>query len=238
MHILRALLIRQQVQAALISLETLQQLLASFGYPMVFLFVMIESIGIPIPGETMLLLGSFYAAIDHRLNIVFVIVCAAVGAIVGDNIGFVIGRKGGRPFVERYGKYVFIRQKHLAKAEQFFEHHGGKTVFLGRFTAILRAWAAFLAGVNHMPWRAFLIYNATGGILWATIVGLVGYYAGRIFHENFAQVEHLVGTAGWIIAGVVVLGAILAYVITRLRKKNASTSPSSTKENHHQEPEH
>lgn len=160
MHILRALLIRQQVQAALISLETMQQLLASFGYPMVFLFVMIESIGIPIPGETMLLLGSFYAAIDHRLNIVFVIVCAAMGAIVGDNIGFEIGRKGGRPFVERYGKYVFIRQKHLAKAGQFFEHHGGKTVFLGRFTAILRAWAAFLAGVNHMPWRAFLIYNA------------------------------------------------------------------------------
>lgn len=161
-----------------------------------------------------------------------------MGAIVGDNIGFEIGRKGGRPFVERYGKYVFIRQKHLAKAGQFFEHHGGKTVFLGRFTAILRAWAAFLAGVNHMPWRAFLIYNATGGILWATIVGLVGYYAGRIFHENFAQVEHLVGTAGWIIASVVVLGAILAYVITRLRKKNSSTSPSSTKENHHQEPGH
>lgn len=236
MHIVRALLLHRQAQAALISLETLQQLLASFGYPVVFLFVMIESIGIPIPGETMLLLGSFYAAIDHRLNIVFVIICAAIGAIVGDNIGFVIGRKGGRPFVERYGKYVFIRQKHLAKAEQFFARHGGKAVFLGRFTAILRAWAAFLAGVNHMPWRAFLLYNAAGGILWATIVGLVGYYAGRVFHDNFAQVEHLVGTVGWIIAGIVILGALIAYLITRLRKKGSS-SPQ-TKENSAQEPGH
>src|SRR3989442_15074528 len=137
--------------AALISLATLQNALNSFGYAAVTLFIMIESSGIPFPGETMLLLASFYAAVSHQLQIPLVIACAAFGAIIGDNIGYLIGRTGGRALVKRYGKYFFVKPEHLDRAEKFFAKHGDKTVFFRRFIAVLRAWAAFLAGLNHMP---------------------------------------------------------------------------------------
>ncbi|HEU5200170.1 MAG TPA: DedA family protein, partial [Ktedonobacterales bacterium] len=143
-----------------------------------FLFVMIESIGIPFPGETMLLLGAFFAASGH-LSIYGVIAAAAAGAIIGDNFGYWIGRKGGRPLIQRYGKYVFVKEERLNKAERFFERHGDKTVFFGRFISLLRTWAAFLAGVNRMHWPAFLLYNAAGGIVWAIIYGVIGYVVGR-----------------------------------------------------------
>lgn len=207
--------------AAINILEILQNALQTMGYPAVFLFVMIESSGIPFPGETMLLLAAFYAAIDHHLQIPFVIGCAALGAIVGDNIGFYVGRTGGKALVERYGRYLFLKPEHLARAEKFFARHGDKTVFFGRFVAVLRAWAAFLAGVNQMRWRTFLIYNAAGGIIWATIFGLLGFYAGRVFHDNFTQVEHLARNISWALGGLVVLVAIItAVIIYRRRKTN------------------
>jgi membrane protein DedA with SNARE-associated domain len=204
--------------AALISLATLQNALNTFGYLAVALFVMIESSGIPFPGETMLLLASFYAAVSHQLQIPLVIACAAIGAIIGDNIGYLIGRTGGRAFVMRFGKYVFIKPEHLARAEVYFAKHGDKTVFFGRFIAILRAWAAFLAGVNHMHWRTFLIYNASGGILWATIFGTLGYIAGRFFHDNFAQVERLATTIGWLGTGLIVIAVLAVLIVFRVRK--------------------
>src|SRR6266568_600391 len=176
---MRTLTWQSETLAALISLQTLQNALHTVGYPAVTLFVMIESSGIPFPGETMLLLASFYAAVDHQLQIGIIIACAALGAIIGDNIGFYVGRTGGRAFVERFGRYVFLKPQHLDRAEKFFAKYGDKTVFFGRFIAVLRAWAAFLAGVNQMRWRTFLIYNAAGGILWATIFGLLGYFPWR-----------------------------------------------------------
>jgi len=200
-------------------LAILQSALHMFGYPAVTLFVMIESSGIPFPGETMLLLASFYAASDQQLKIPIIIVCAALGAIMGDNIGYYVGRTGGKAIVTRYGRYLFLKPEHLERAEKFFSRHGDKTVFFGRFIAILRAWAAFLAGVNQMKWRTFFIYNATGGILWATIYGLLGYYAGRVFHDNFASVEHLASTITWTIGGVIVIGALIAILIYTKRKK-------------------
>jgi membrane protein DedA with SNARE-associated domain len=205
--------------ASLSILQILQNALNILGYPAVTLFVMIESSGIPFPGETMLLLASFYAAIDHHLQIPIVIACAALGAIAGDNIGYYIGRTGGKAIVERYGRYVFIKPEHLERAEKFFARHGDKTVFFGRFVAVLRAWAAFLAGVNRMHWRTFFIYNAAGGIVWATIYGLFGYYAGHLFHDNFGQLEHLARTISWAAAGIVVAGAIIAFIIYRLRRR-------------------
>ncbi len=207
-----------QPLAALISLQFLQNALHTVGYPAVTLFVLIESSGIPFPGETMLLLASFYAAIDHQLNIALIIACAALGAIVGDNIGFYVGRTGGKAFIERYGRYLFLKPQHLERAEKFFAKYGDKTVFFGRFVAILRAWAAFLAGVNQMKWRTFLIYNAAGGILWATIFGLLGYYAGRVFHDNFAAVEHLASTISWIAAAIIVTVVVLIIIIVYLRR--------------------
>jgi membrane protein DedA with SNARE-associated domain len=206
--------------ASLSILQVLQGALNTLGYPAVVLFVMIESSGIPFPGETMLLLASFYTATDHHLHRPIVIACAALGAIVGDNIGYYIGRTGGKAVVERYGRYVFIKPEHLERAEKFFARHGDKTVFFGRFIAVLRAWAAFLAGVNRMHWRTFFIYNAAGGIVWAIIYGLFGYYAGRLFHNNFTQLEHLARTISWTAAGIVVACAIIAYIVYRLRRRH------------------
>ena len=211
--------------AALITLQTLREALAVFGYPAVIFFIMIESMGVPFPGETMLLLASFYSAIDSRLQIPIVIACAALGAILGDNIGYSIGRKGGRPFAERFGRYFFVKPEHLNRAEQFFAKHGGKTVFFGRFTTLLRLWSAFLAGVNHMHWHTFLIYNAAGGILWAIIYGTLGYVAGRFFHDNFGQVEHIARTISWVSGGiiVVVVASIIVFLWLRHRRKMART---------------
>ena len=199
--------------AALISLETLQNILNVLGYPAVTLFIMIESTGIPFPGETMLLLASFYAAVDHHLQIPIIIACSSIGAILGDNFGYYIGYVGGRPFVERFGRYLFLKPQHLDRAEKFFAKHGDKTVFFGRFIAVLRTWSAFLAGVNKMHWRTFLIYNAAGGILWSTIFGTLGYLAGRIFHDNFTQVERLARTVSWGGGALVVLAAIVLAII-------------------------
>lgn len=203
--------------AAFISLDLLRNALNTLGYPAVALFVMIESSGIPFPGETMLLLAAFYAAVDQKLQIPLVIACAALGAIVGDNLGYAIGRTGGYSFVRRFGRYLFLKEKHLERAQQFFHKHGNKTVFFGRFIAILRAWAAFLAGVNRMRWSSFLIYNATGGILWATIFGCLGFYTGRAFHDNFAAVEHIASVISWTGAIIIAAAVIAIYIIYRIR---------------------
>ncbi|GCE13018.1 DedA family protein [Tengunoibacter tsumagoiensis] len=203
-------------------LQILQNALNVAGYPAVAVGVMIESSGIPFPGETMLLLAAFYAATNHQLSIPIVIACAALGAIIGDNIGYYVGLTGGKALVNRYGRYIFLKPEHLVRAETFFARHGDKTVFLGRFVAVLRAWAAFLAGVNKMHWRTFLIYNAAGGILWATIFGLLGYYAGKVFHDNFAQVERLARNVTWISGTVIVIGVIIAVIWYQLRKKKLS----------------
>jgi membrane protein DedA with SNARE-associated domain len=223
--------------AALISLATLQNALDNFGYAAVALFIMIESSGIPFPGETMLLLASFYAAVSHQLQIPLVIACAAFGAIIGDNIGYAIGRSGGRAFVVRYGKYVFIKPEHLALAEAYFAKHGNKTVFFGRFIALLRAWAAFLAGVNHMQWRTFLFYNAAGGILWATIYGTLGYIAGHFFHDNFAQVQRLAATLGWLGTGLIVVAVLTVLIVFRVRRHKRVQATIQVRENEENEKE-
>lgn len=200
------------------SLQTLEGLLTTFGYPAIVLFIMIESAGIPLPGETMLLAASFYAATTHHLQLPLVILCAATGAIVGDNIGFYIGKTGGRRFVERFGKYVFLKMSHLEYAERFFAKHGAKTVFFGRFITLLRIWAAFLAGVNQMPWRTFMFYNALGGIAWAVLIGGLGYIGGTFFKDHFDQVEHLVKFIGWGGLAVVVATVLVAIIVVRRRR--------------------
>ncbi|GCE06850.1 DedA family protein [Dictyobacter aurantiacus] len=205
-------------------LQFLQNFLHTLGYPAVVLVVMVESAGVPVPGETMLLLASFYAAVYHDLSLPIVIACAAVGAILGDNVGYGVGRTGGKAFVHRYGRYVFLKPERLQRSEEFFARHGNKTVFFGRFVAVLRAFAAFLAGVNRMHWPTFLAYNAAGGIIWATIYGLLGYYAGRVFHDNFTLVEHLASNISLVLGAVIVLGAIIAFFVYKKRKDNAPQS--------------
>jgi len=150
-----------------IATSELSHLLATYGYWAVLVFVAIESTGIPFPGETMLLVAAIYAGTSHQLSIALVIAAGASGAILGDNLGFWVGREGGYRLLRRYGHYIRLDERKLKLGQYVFIKHGGKVVFFGRFVAVLRAWAAFLAGTNRMRWPGFLCFNALGGIVWA-----------------------------------------------------------------------
>ena len=154
------------------------QLLISYGLVLLFFLVAIESAGIPVPGETGLITAAFLAHQGHY-SIVWVIVVAAAGAIVGDNIGYWLGRTGGRRLLERWSITRRYAEHTLPRAERFFRKHGSKTVFFGRFIAVLRVTAAWMAGISHMHWWLFAFWNALGGILWALGVGLLAYFAGK-----------------------------------------------------------
>jgi membrane protein DedA with SNARE-associated domain len=153
-------------------------LLQGAGYPGIFTIVGLESTGLPLPGETTLLAASYLAA-TGSLSLPLVIASAAAGAIVGDSLGYLIGRKGGRRFFERYGRYVGITENKLEKADHYFERHGAKTVFFGRFVAVLRILAGPMAGASKMSYRRFLAANAAGGITWATLMGTLGFFFGK-----------------------------------------------------------
>jgi membrane protein DedA with SNARE-associated domain len=160
-----------------------QPLVAEYGLYAVFVIVMLESAGVPLPGETALVLASIYAGATGELNIAQVIAVAAAGAIIGDNMGFWVGRHFGMPLLKRYGRLIHIDERRLAFGEAMFRRHGAKIVFFGRFIAILRIFAALLAGVNRFGWGQFLFYNAAGGIVWATVFGLGGYFFGEAIHR-------------------------------------------------------
>lgn len=161
--------------ALLINVEHLIQVA---GYPLLFVIVMSESGGVPVPGETALISAGVLAS-QGKLKIEFVIALAAAGAIVGDNLGYLVGRKGGRWLLERPGRFHRQRQEVLSTGEPFFERHGPKAVFFGRFVLGLRTWASWLAGATHMHWRSFVLWNALGGIAWSTAIGLIAYLLGR-----------------------------------------------------------
>jgi membrane protein DedA with SNARE-associated domain len=148
------------------------------GYPLLFALVMAESGGLPVPGETSLIAGGVLAS-QGKLQIAVVILVAACAAIVGDNLGYLIGRKGGRWLLERPGRFHSQRLEVLATGEPFFERHGPKAVFFGRFILGLRVWASWLAGATRMRWPSFLFWNACGGIGWATAIGLLAYFVGH-----------------------------------------------------------
>jgi membrane protein DedA with SNARE-associated domain len=188
----------------------LTSLLAGYGYLAVLLFVAIESTGIPVPGETMLVVASIYAGTTHRLEIGLVIAAAAAGAILGDNLGYLAGKEGGYRILQRYGKYVRLDEDKLRLGQYLFERHGGKMVFFGRFFPVLRIWAAFLAGTNHMRWYRFLAFNAGGGIVWATVMGLGAFALGD-------TVFHLGGFMG---IGSAVLGIVLMGVLSIALQRN------------------
>ena len=188
--------------------STLTHLLASYGYLAVLLCVAIESTGIPFPGETILLLAAIAAGTTHQLSIAWVIVTAALGAILGDNLGFWLGREGGYRLLRRYGRYIRLDERRLKLGQYLFLKQGGKVVFFGRFVAVLRAWVAFLAGTNRMRWPRFLLFNAAGGIVWATFYGLGGYFLGDNIHR-------LVGPLGIVLLVLAVLFITAGIVIVR-----------------------
>jgi membrane protein DedA with SNARE-associated domain len=163
--------------------ETLTSLILAHGYWMIGAIVGLESMGVPLPGETTLVTAGIYAGTTHRLDIQFVIVAAAAGAIAGDNVGFWIGRRFGSDFVHRQSHLLRLNAARLKIGRYLFHRHGGKVVFFGRFFAGLRTLAALLAGINWMPWWRFLSFNVAGGILWAMVFGTSAYVFGRQFED-------------------------------------------------------
>src|SRR6185437_8582572 len=188
--------------------HTLTHLLTTHGYWAVLFFVAIESMGIPFPGETMLLAAAIYAGAHHGFHIPLVILAAAAGAILGDNLGFLIGHAGGYRLLRRYGHLVRLDEHKLKLGIYLFRRHGGKVVFFGRFVAVLRAWAAFLAGAGRMPWDRFLIFNAAGGILWAALYGFGGYILGN-------NINRLTGPVGIATVGLAILVIIIVFFALR-----------------------
>jgi membrane protein DedA with SNARE-associated domain len=184
---------------------TVAHFISTYGYWAVGLIVGMESMGIPLPGETTLIAAAIYAGTNHQSNIGLVIAAAAAGAIIGDNIGFWLGREFGYRLLRRCGRYVGLTEKRIKLGQYLFQRYGSMVVFFGRFVAVLRALAAFLAGANRMPWPHFLLANAAGGIVWAAAYGLGAFYLGK-------QVEKLsgpVGTALAIVGAVVAIGGIV-----------------------------
>jgi membrane protein DedA with SNARE-associated domain len=183
-----------------------EHLISTAGYPLLFLIVMGESGGLPIPGETGLIAAAVLAS-QGKLEIVLVIVLAAAGAIVGDNIGYLIGRKGGRWLLERPGPFRSQRHNVLLIGEPFFERHGPKAVFFGRFVLGLRVWASWLAGATRMHWRSFVVWNALGGITWATAIGLLAYYLGH----SASNAVQAFGIYGLVAVALAIVSGLIAH---------------------------
>jgi membrane-associated protein len=196
-------------------ITSLIHLPAHLGYLILFALTGAESAGVPVPGETALITGGVLAH-HGQFHIGLVIAVAAAGAIVGDNIGYLIGRSGGRRLLERPGPFEKQRRDALRHGEPFFAKHGPKAVFLARWVIGVRLAAAWLAGINRMHWLTFAFWNALGGIAWATTVGLAAYLLGP-------AAEHVFKTVG--IGGVAVAGAIaLAYVVWRRVRSRSGVS--------------
>jgi membrane protein DedA with SNARE-associated domain len=178
----------------------------TLGYPSAGLGILIESTGIPFPGETLLLLAAAWAAASHH-SIALVILFGFLGATIGADLGYLLGYRGGRPFVERFGAALRIKPEQLARAELFFARHGDKAIVGARFILGLRTWASMLAGMARMPFWRFQVFSAIGGLLWALLIGLAGYFLG----SNLALLETIVRGVG--IGGLVLIALIAAVLL-------------------------
>jgi membrane protein DedA with SNARE-associated domain len=158
-------------------LHSLEPALNHYGYLAVSGLVLIEDFGVPVPGETVLILGAVYAG-SGRLSILLVALLGFCGALLGDNIGFALGHFGGRRLAERYGRYIFLTPQRLDKATGFFQRHGGKVIIVARFIEGLRQANGIIAGTTGMHWRRFLLFNAIGAALWVAVWTSVGYFSG------------------------------------------------------------
>jgi len=180
-------------------------LLLSYGLVLLFAAVAVESAGVPVPGETALVTAAVLAKLGHY-SLGSVIVVAAAGAIVGDNVGYGLGRFGGRRLLERWDVVARRAEKALPPAERFFQRHGPKAVFFGRFIAILRVTAAWMAGISHMTWWRFFCWNAAGGIAWAALVAGIAWIFGKAVAD---AIEHygLFAALGLILVGAATIVA-------------------------------
>lgn len=198
-------------------------LVTSAGYPAVFALVGAESLGIPLPGETALIIASIYAGDTHRLSPWLIFAVAAAGAVIGDNIGYWIGIKGGYRLARRYGPKVRFDESKLKLARYLFDRQGAKLVFFGRFVSVLRTYAAFLAGTTRMRWPRFAVANAAGGILWAAIYTWLGYLAGHTLQRLSLTIDLVLG--GIAVLVIVLLVLLLRRRMTELTRKAEDAYP-------------
>jgi membrane protein DedA with SNARE-associated domain len=193
----------------------LTRLLQSYTYPALLLLVLLESLGVPLPGEIALVTAAAFAS-SGRISIYIVIILAALGAIVGGILGYWIGIKGGLPLVARYGRYVGVRESHVDRAHAFFERHGSKTILFGRFIALLRTWAAVVAGAARMSFPKYVTYNSIGSVAWAIVFGVLGYTFGR----NLPLLEKYISRASYGVLVLVAAGIAVLVLIKRRQSKS------------------
>ena len=207
----------QQLPGVLHSLEpTLNQ----FGYLAVVGLVLIEDFGIPVPGETILILAAIYAG-TGRLNVVLVGLLGFVGAVIGDNIGFAIGHFGGRPLIERFGRYIFLTPSRIERATGFFERHGGWIIIVARFIEGLRQANGIIAGISGIHWAKFLLFNAIGAALWVGVWTTLGYLSGSHINAIYDTATRF-STYLAIAVGALILVYVVRKVV-QVRRARAST---------------
>jgi membrane protein DedA with SNARE-associated domain len=201
-------------------LADLLHLIGRYGYLVVFFGVMLEGAGMPLPGETVLITAG---ALVHRgvLDFGDTLLFGILGAVVGDQIGYWVGRFGGRPFVLRWGRYAFITPERLGRAEAFFAQHGGSAVFLSRFVVGLRVFGALVAGTSRMPWEKFTLYNVIGGTVWATAAVSLGYF----LWASISLVEHWVGRVSLLLLFSLALALLLRWTYRRATRGGRPGGP-------------
>jgi membrane protein DedA with SNARE-associated domain len=187
-------------------LGDLLHLIGRYGYLAVFFGVSLEGAGVPLPGETVLIAAG---ALVHRgvLDLGDTLFFGILGAVVGGQIGYWVGRFGGRPFVLRWGRYALITPERLGHAEAFFARHGGSAVFLARFVVGLRVFGALVAGTSRMPWGKFAFYNVLGGTVWASVIVSLGYF----LWASISLVEHWIGRASLLLLAVLALALLMRW---------------------------
>jgi len=196
-------------------LHTLEPTLNHYGYLAVVALVLIEDFGVPVPGETVLILAAVYAGAG-RLSIWLVVLLGFLGALLGDNIGFAIGHFGGRPLAERYGRYIFLTPERLEKATSFFERHGGKIIIVARFIEGLRQANGIIAGISGLKWTRFLVFNAIGAALWVAVWTSVGYFSGSHIDTIYATATRY---DKYLLIALVLV--VAGYVALRMRRRSA-----------------
>jgi membrane protein DedA with SNARE-associated domain len=195
------------------ALHTLEPTLDHFGYLAVTGLVLLEDFGVPVPGETVLILAAVYAG-TGRLSIVLVALLGFCGAVLGDNLGFALGHFGGRRLALRYGRYVFLTPERLDKATLFFDRHGGKVIVIARFVEGLRQANGIIAGMSGMPWRRFLVFNAIGAALWVGTWTALGYLSGSHINTIYDAAARY---STYLLAALAVL--LAAYIARRLVRR-------------------
>jgi membrane protein DedA with SNARE-associated domain len=200
---------------------SIEALIIHIGYPLVLFFIAAEYSGLPLPGETAALIAAATAGAGKAFNIWLVFLFAALGAIVGDSIGYLVGRRGGRVLFERFSGRLWFKEAHIRKTEDFFAHHGGMAVFFGRWISSLRLLTAIMAGVSRMNYPKFLISNVLSGILWAGVISYLGYKFGKhitIIEQTIEEIGFMILIIAIAVVAVYFLAAKLFFRRERPRK--------------------